>query len=304
MTHPRNIKTILGHDEVIATFKKLMAGGKLHHAWLLCGPKGIGKASSAYLFAKELLKNHDNDDRTFKLIENNTHPDMFVIESETEEEEMGAEIKVNQVRELLSFLHTTPVLSKRKVVIIDPVEMLNNNAANALLKALEEPSLHTTFLLVCNSFGSLPATIKSRCAILKFNDLSLENFTKALGDNSGNAKLIYEMSYGSLSIAPLLAKSEHLELLQQVKDVVNSGVQSLSQLMKLKKALSSDESWYCFTYVILRLIMDKIKQAALEGRDVEPLLQWYDRTHEALKEQEIFNLDRENVALSIFSNHQ
>jgi DNA polymerase-3 subunit delta' len=304
MTHPRNAKIVIGHDEAIASFKKLIASGKLHHAWLLYGPKGIGKASSAYLFAKELLQNNSHDDRTFKLIENNTHPDMFVIESENEDDEISSEIKVDQVRELLSFLHTTPALSKRKVVIIDSVEMLNNNAANALLKALEEPSLHITFLLVCNSFRNLPATIKSRCAVLKFNALGLEEFARVLGSNAGDTKSVYELSYGSLSIAQVIAKPENLELLKQVKGVVNSGAQSLSQLIKLKKSLSNDESWHCFTYVILRLIIDKIKQTALEGKNVEPLLQWYTKTSEALKEKEIFNLDRENVALNIFSNNQ
>lgn len=297
---PRQSKQIYGHDEAISMFSNLFTAGKLHHAWLLCGPKGIGKASTAYQFAKLLLGDGGN-----KLIENNTHPDMFVIESESEDDKIGSEIKVEEVRKLLSFLHKTPALSKRKVVIIDPVEMLNNNGANALLKALEEPALHTTFLLVCNSFRALPATIRSRCATLKFKPLNFINFEKVLnvaGVNTDNAQSLYSLSYGSAHMAIILAEPKHLELLEKIKQAVNDSPQAaLTELLSVKKSLASDEAWHCFTSVILRLILAKIKQAALDGKDIDPLIQWYTGTEQLLQNQEIFNLDKENVALHIFS---
>lgn len=300
MDHPRHSKQIYGHDEATRMFENLLAAGKLHHAWLLCGPKGIGKASTAYKLAKLLLGGTAD-----KLVENSTHPDMFVIESESEDDKIGSEIKVEEVRKLLNFLHTTPALAKRKVVIIDSIEMLNNNGANALLKALEEPALHTTFLLVCNSFKSLPATIRSRCAILKFKPLNLNDFEQALaaaGVKNDDIHSLYEISYGSVHMAAILAQPKHFELLEKIKQAVDaSPQQGLSELLSIKKALANDEAWHCFTSVILRLMLTKIKQAALDGKDIDPLITWYQETEKLLQNQEIFNLDKENVALHIFS---
>ncbi len=299
---PRHCKHVYGHDEVISTFKTSSANHKLHHAWLLYGPKGIGKASTAYQMAKLLL-----GDSHELLIRNNTHPDLFVIEGDAEDSKVDSEIKVEKVRKLLNFLHTTPVLSKRKVAIIDPIEMLNNNGANALLKALEEPALHTTFLLVCNSFKSLPATIRSRCTIAKFKPLSFEDFKKVLesiGIKSKEIHTLYEISYGSVHMASILTEPKHFELLEKIKQALEfSPQQSLAELLGIKKLLSDEKAWHCFTLVISRLMLAKIKEAALNGKDIEQLVEWYTATNNLLINQEIFNLDKENVTLNLFSQN-
>ncbi len=302
MKHPRYSKHIYGHDEAINAFKRALDSNKLHHAWLLYGPKGVGKASTAYQFANYLL---GADERASKLIESRTHPDLFVIQSESDENKSGAEIKIEEVRKLLDFLHMTPALAKRKVVIIDPVEMLNNNGANAILKALEEPAVHTTFLLVCNSFGALPATIKSRCSVLKFKPLNKEDFESALAlldiQNEWSESL-YEISNGSLHMASILADPKHFELLGRIRNAIDISPQlGLAELLALKKALTNDEAWNCFTYAVLRLMLIKIKQAALKGEDIDSLVDWYNGTLQLMQDKEIFNLDQENVALTILS---
>jgi DNA polymerase-3 subunit delta' len=302
MEHPRYAKEIYGHDEAINAFKSAALAGKLHHAWLLYGPKGIGKSSTAYHFAKYLL---GSDERTTKLIENKTHPDMFVIESESDEDNIGKEIKLEEVRNLHDFLHMTPAFGKRKVVIIDPVEMLNNNGVNALLKALEEPATHTTFLLICNSFGAMPATVRSRCCVLKFRQLNIQDFEKVLTKvepGQKDYKTLYELSDGSLHMTGILAEARNLELLNRVKKAIDISPQlGLDELLSLKKALASDEAWHCFKQAILRLLLMRIKANALAGKDIDSLLHWYDESLQLMKDQEIFNLDQENVALTILA---
>lgn len=138
---------------------------KLHHAILIHGKKGIGKARFAKNFAKEILENH-----------NINNPDLFIIEKE----EGKKEISVNQIRKIANFSNQTSAISKNKVIIIDSACNLNKSSSNALLKILEEPHKNNFLILISHNLNAVLPTIKSRCQLVKIEDLTKENFRKIL----------------------------------------------------------------------------------------------------------------------------
>jgi DNA polymerase-3 subunit delta' len=130
---------------------------------LLNGKSGIGKASFAKNFAFEILD-----------AKNENHPDILIIEKEDGKKE----ISVEKIREISSFLNQTSAISKNKVIIIDSADELNRSSSNALLKILEEPRNNNFLILISHSISKLLPTIRSRCQIIKINDLSFDDFSK------------------------------------------------------------------------------------------------------------------------------
>lgn len=141
------------------------SANRLPHAMLVTGPSGVGKtsfchfAARAFLCSKRTLEGACGECESCKLIEAETHPDFLKISPA----DGKSVISVDQVRALIEELELTPQCSTRKIAVIDPAECMNMNAANGLLKTLEEPGSSIIILLVCTTPGFLPATIRSRC---------------------------------------------------------------------------------------------------------------------------------------------
>lgn len=185
---------LAGHDAQLATFAAAMKSDRLHHAWLLTGPKGVGKASFAMLAARRLLAEAvgpDVDRREFDvpdahpiaaLIAAGSHPDLMVLNRKTDEKSgaVARSITIDQVRGLQRLFATTGSYSSRRVVIIDAVDDLERGGANALLKNLEEPPEGSLFLLVSHAPGRLLPTIRSRCRTLRFQRLEIGVMTSIL----------------------------------------------------------------------------------------------------------------------------
>jgi len=179
--HPRESTSLFGHEAAEGQFRTALASGRMHHAWLICGPKGIGKATLAYHAARLLLA-PTGDERVLRRIMVGSHTDMLVLEPLVDEEkdETKREISVEQARTAGGFLSLTPAEGDWRVVIADSVDEMNANAANALLKVLEEPPPRSVLLLVSHNPGRLLPTIRSRCRSLKLPPLSNEAFHQAL----------------------------------------------------------------------------------------------------------------------------
>jgi DNA polymerase-3 subunit delta' len=151
----------------------------MHHAWILTGPKGVGKATFAYAAAAELVV-----EKGVPQPEVEAHPDILIPrhppatkEDEKKRDEglphnVKRSIPVDEIRALQRRLTTRPTLGSRRAIIIDPADDLETSAVNALLKSLEEPPAGTYFLLVTHRLGRLLPTIRSRCRILRFAPLS------------------------------------------------------------------------------------------------------------------------------------
>ena len=162
---------IVGQDRAVDQFVAAWATRRLHHAWLLAGPKGVGKASFAHAAARRVLADAagpqveepglatPDDHPIVRLVEARSHPDMRWLERQPKErgEGLARNISVAQVRELGEFVSLTSALSPWRVVVIDSVDDLERSGANALLKILEEPPANTIFLLVSHAPGRLLA---------------------------------------------------------------------------------------------------------------------------------------------------
>lgn len=177
--------SLIGHEAAVAALRDAALGGRLHHAWLLAGPQGVGKARFADAAAVWLLARANDptihtpgfavpdDHRVAALIRAGSHPDLRRLARlpKDRSEELARSISVDQVRGLQPLFATTPSLSPTRVVVIDAIDELERGAANALLKNLEEPPAGTTFLLVSHAPGRLLPTIRSRCRLLRFGRL-------------------------------------------------------------------------------------------------------------------------------------
>jgi DNA polymerase III subunit delta' len=169
----------VGHDDNWAQFSKGLQADRLHHGWILAGPRGLGKAGFALRAAAALV---DPDGRNGHLIAQNSHPDIITLQrlpkdppKEGEAADPAAELKrsisIDQVRAIQQTLTTRPSMGPRRAVIIDAADDLERGGANALLKSLEEPPIGTFFLLVSHASDRLLPTIRSRCQLLRFDPL-------------------------------------------------------------------------------------------------------------------------------------
>jgi DNA polymerase-3 subunit delta' len=182
--HPREVSDLTGHEAAEEAFEATRARGRLHHAWLLTGPEGAGKATFAYRAARRLLGapadpahgvlGANPDHPVSRQVIARSHPDLFVLERLGEDGKARKVIPVDEARGLSEFFSKSPASAPHRVAIIDAVDDLNANAANAILKTLEEPPPHGVLLMVSHSPGRLLPTIRSRCRRLAFRPLSLE----------------------------------------------------------------------------------------------------------------------------------
>lgn len=192
--HPREAVEVFGHRDAAALLSEAATSGRMHHAWLVTGPSGIGKATLAYRLAKYLLaapeerggENNvtlgvDATGRAARQVLALSHPGLLVIRRpyEFKDKRFKASITIDEVRRLKEFLGHTSGARSWRVVIVDAVDELNLNAANALLKSLEEPPQRCVFLLISSEPGRLLATIRSRCRSLALLPLGYEDLLAA-----------------------------------------------------------------------------------------------------------------------------
>jgi DNA polymerase-3 subunit delta' len=181
MIPPRANPAFVGHRGAVAAFYGAAEAGRLHHAWLIGGQEGIGKATLAFRFARWLLAGGDTADLSvapgnpvFKRVAANTHADLLTIDRRFDEKrkKIQSEIVIDTVHEVGKFLRLTPGEGGWRVVVVDGAEDMNRNAANALLKLLEEPPKRAILLLVSHAPGRLLPTIRSRCRRINLSPLA------------------------------------------------------------------------------------------------------------------------------------
>ena len=171
--------TLVGHDPARREWQAAIDSGRMHHAWLLAGQRGLGKAAFARAAARTLVA-----EPGIPQPEEGSHPDILLLEPLPDGEEEAKKradgkpyrrkrnISIGQIRSMQQRLVTRPTLGQRRAIIIDPADDMEKGAVNALLKSLEEPPTGTFFLLIAHQPGRLLPTIRSRCRILRFPPLS------------------------------------------------------------------------------------------------------------------------------------
>lgn len=175
--------TVLGHDAQARSMMAAASSGRMHHGWILAGPRGVGKGLFARALAMRLLADAagpavggeglgaPDNHPIRKLIEASAHPDYAELAPLDKDGVTARNISVDQVRGLQRLIQSAPSLSSRRIVVIDSADDLERGAANALLKTLEEPPADMLFLLVSHAPGRLLPTIRSRCRTLRFDAL-------------------------------------------------------------------------------------------------------------------------------------
>ncbi|MEO9469189.1 AAA family ATPase [Parasphingorhabdus sp.] len=248
---------LLGHKQASQIFTQSCARGTLHHAWVLAGPKGLGKASFAKRAAQYLLESDplspltrpdlevDPSSQAAKLLAARSHPDFRMLQrggksdkeekkarengvESLDEHELKRNISIAQVRSLQSLFNTQSSISTFRLVIIDAIDDLERGGANALLKNLEEPPENTIFLLVSHAPERLLPTIRSRCQILRFDPLNddemrqiLSNFDPKLGE--ADLEALVRAGEGSPGRALQYVSAGLAELEQDAQEIMRTG---------------------------------------------------------------------------------
>ena len=291
---------IVGQDKAVEAFAAAWAARKLHHAWLLAGPRGVGKATFAHAAARRVLADAagppvgyprletPDDHPIVRLVEAGSHPDMRWLERLPREKGDGLarDITVRQIRQLGEFMGMTAALSPWRVAVIDSMDELNKEASNALLKMLEEPPPNTLFFLVSHAPGRLLPTIRSRCRRLTFDPLDDDAMTSILGAHSAGLsdaerKRIALMSFGSAGRALAFAELGLAKLEEAALAILRQGDPTNARRAELANDLgkkASADRYAAFLELAPSLIAREAR--SLRGASLERALDAYAKTRE------------------------
>ncbi len=280
MIAPRANPELRGQEEASAKLRDSVRAGRLHHAWLICGPPGIGKATLGYRFTRWLLSGAISDDLSlapshavFRRIAAGSHPDLLVIERRFDErrKRLQSEIVVDTVREAADFLHLTPFDGGWRIVLVDGAEAMNRNAANSLLKLLEDPPDRAIWLLVSHAPGRLLPTVRSRCRRLDcepLDDRIVEDLVlKALPDLASNRRhALVSLAGGSIGRALEMAQGDALNLSGLATEILNTTAISPPRAAAISDQVVRTEDGFVIFIDQLRVALGRLlRTAARDG---------------------------------------
>lgn len=330
------MKNIFGFDNIniIDSFKLR----KLHSCVLLCGKKGIGKASFIYNNVASIILSQDSYEfefnpskiqKTEKLISNNSHPDLLVIDIKTLDEDgkentsKKNEINVSQVRNIIKKTNYTNSISKYKVIVIDSIDEVNINGQNALLKTLEEPDKNTFIFIVCNNLNNVLDTIKSRCIIYMISDLSFENWRSALIQEDEKIlnsfsdiefHELYEQSNKTIALALKMFKFNIFEFQKRILELfLNKNILNIS---KFASELEDKENFDMFKnsmniifnnlYRLInmsnkKIINEDLYHKLLNNSNTNNILNNYDYYNKIINDINVYNLSKTHCINVLFN---
>ena len=327
--HPRLNRQLFGHGNAENSVLEAIKSSRMHHAWLIQGPNGIGKATFAYRIARFLLASGDlskassldvdGDHLAVRQIAAHSHPDMYVLRREwvKERKRLRQSIAVDDVRKLISFFHHTSGAGGWRVAIVDAMDDLNKNGANALLKILEEPPERALFLLVSSSPGALPATIKSRCRRLSLSPLNDDDMMSALSvgasdnqfdklDNEARSTLL-SMAGGSPGQAIELLSGNGLAINRDIEGILQ-GIPDLDYLRLHKLAASvakagAEKDFQLSLSLLKDWIAARVKANVADGHSQSfvSLAKVWGNIDQIAKSTDVLNLDRRRAMLNAFN---
>ena len=316
--HARDRFDLVPDAAAEAAFLDALDKGRLHHAWLLCGPEGSGKATFAFRAARRLLGAAPDpsrgplgtspDDPVARLVTARSHPDLLVLERAVEGGKMKKSISVDQARDLPEFFSKSPSQAHYRVAIIDAADDLNLNAANALLKVLEEPPERGVLFLVTHAPGRLLATIRSRCRRLAFPVWPLHSLEELVrnrtGVTSAEAVRIAGMAGGSPGRALALASGATLEADQLAQAWVSGATVDRAEALAVADKFRGPEGQERFETLMDRLSAAVKVRALEEGPSSARWAELWSRLSELPDRTAAINLDRGDVLAGALADLQ
>ncbi|WP_375454702.1 DNA polymerase III subunit delta' [uncultured Methylobacterium sp.] len=325
---PRAATRFVGHAAAEAALSEAIASGRLHHAWLIGGPAGIGKATLAYRVARRLLADPEGVSRAPGLdveaghpvaarIAALSHPNLVALRRHRvpTAKTLPTKIPVDAVRKALELFGSTAGNAGHRICIVDSAEDLNANGANALLKMLEEPPARALFLIVSHAPGRLLPTIRSRCRALALRPLSAPEveavvagfpapFPAPAAEALARAAALSE---GSVARAVAMLDPAMCGLVAEVETLLSRlDHPDWGRVLKLAERLAGREAEPLFAASLAAV--ERFVAAELRRRQAEPparlaaLVEVCENFGRTAREAAIYNLDRRPVILSLFAD--
>jgi len=346
--HPRETSHLLGHEDQTKALLAALTSDRFPHAWIFSGPAGIGKATLAYRLARFILKyppgsiNADpaelvaldvcQDDSVFQQVAAQSHPDLKIIKRPYDHrtKRLKMEITVDEIRKLHGLFQTTTTDGGWRVALIDSADDMNRNAANALLKMLEEPPANSAIILISHQPGSLLPTIRSRCRMLPFKSLDENHVMQIMDEQLGpDVKLTAEeretiarLATGSARNALQLASGAGLKaydnlivLLESLPQLNGAKAHDIAEQLSRKDATEEFRffkrllcDWlnsfvrYCTTGEGNHLPEREFQLCQRLARrvDLEPWLEVWEKVQQSFAQADILNLDKRQLLLTVF----
>ncbi|MGE4351366.1 MAG: DNA polymerase III subunit delta' [Bdellovibrionales bacterium] len=330
---PYQSLAVIGHDAAKTQIQDSYASGRLHHAWLITGPEGIGKATLAYHMAHHILSGGENtfgrfnpEHPTARLIMAQAHPDLFVLDRPHDEKtgRLKDSIPVEQARKLGPFLSMTASYGHGRVAILDEAHALNRNGQNAILKMIEEPPTGAIMILTATTAGFLLPTIRSRCRLLALDPLpatQMEIILSRLGVELAPdmpKQDLFDFAQGSIGRALSVIQSDVWPLFGEVQTLLQAlPTLDLPRVHKLADRLSrkdESESYEVLTSLIEDTLRRAVRSVALGQSDptglslklaangrLDKALDIWENVKKTFVTAQTANLDRKLALINVFS---
>ncbi|MFK0165544.1 DNA polymerase III subunit delta' [Rhizobium sp. NPDC090279] len=319
---PQDNVKLFGHEEAEAFLAQSYRSGKGHHAMLIEGPEGIGKATLAFRFANHVLSHPDPASAPESIgdpdpasvvsrqISGGASHNLLHLSRPVDDKtgKVKSAITVDEVRRAGKFFSQTSGTGNWRIVVIDPADDLNRSAANAILKILEEPPKRALFLVLSHAPGRLLPTIRSRCLPLKLaplGDDALRMALENLGVPAGKGSELLSTAKGSVSEALKLLNYGGGEIIEAYRQVLSAdGPAARKAMHRLADALSGKDSDTIFGFFLSHIgddIIERARTAALGGSmgTAERLARLHSETTERLNVSQAYNLDRKQTLIAI-----
>jgi DNA polymerase-3 subunit delta' len=323
--HPRATNALFGHTAAETTLLNAYRSGRIPHAFLIVGPKGIGKATLAYRMARFVMAHPDpaapevqtatslavgEIDPVARRIAAQGQPDLLVIERVVNDKGVLHKlIRVEDVRETVPFFGSTAREGGWRIAIVDAVDELNASGANALLKVLEEPPERALLLLVSHSASRVLPTIRSRCRILTLRPLERADLgaaiTAATGRNADDPEVVQAAAAADGSVARALAMldGDALELRQHAMAMLDRlPVTDTKALHALGETIAGTDAapLAAFLDTVNDWLSSRLDQEQGGIARLNRLAEASERINEAVRDAETYNLDRKPLVFSVF----